>query len=62
VNEVIPAMYTRQPIPNPNKSQDERAKDFYQEIFKPEPCLQVYNTAMNLGVWAVQKKFYINLK
>lgn len=50
VDEVIPATFTRATIYYPSGN--------LQQKFTPEPCRQVYNTDKNLGVWAVQKKFY----
>lgn len=61
VNEVIPVTYTRQPIPNGEHPPYEKAEVYFQELFKPEPCLQIFDTDKGLGVWAVKKKFYIKL-
>lgn len=62
VDEVIPVMYTRQPVPNGEYPPYEKAEVYFQELYKPESCLQIYNTEKNLGVWAVKKKFYIRLQ
>lgn len=61
VNEVIPSMYTRQPIPNGGHPPYEKAEVYFQEIFQPEQCLKIIKTDKNLGVWVVEKKFYIRL-
>lgn len=50
VNEVIPETFTRATL------YDELG--LIQQKFKPKPCRYVHNTAKNLGVWAVKKKFY----
>lgn len=61
VNEVIPETFTRQPIPNGEHPPYEKAEVYFQELFKPEPCRQVFETEKKLGVWAVRKKFYLKL-
>lgn len=61
VDEVIPVTYTRPPIPNGEHPPYEKAEVYFQELFKPEQCLHINETAKNLGVWEVRKKFYLKM-
>jgi cephalosporin hydroxylase len=47
INEVVPRVFTRNPID--------------EQIFKPEPLLQMEQTDRGHGVWFLQKKWWIKL-
>jgi GDP-D-mannose 3',5'-epimerase len=61
VNEVVPKIATRDPIPNPNYNPKDKSDNKFQQTFEPERVLYFEKTSLNFGIWFLKKKWYVKL-